>query len=130
MSPEQAEGKPVDARSDIFSFGSVLYEMVTGQRPFSGSSFMTTLASVKQQEPKPAGELAPEVPRELEKLISRCLRKDPERRAQHIADIQLGLEEIREDSESGSLTPLHAAAAPPRRTASRKTWATGVGIAV
>ncbi len=130
MSPEQAEGKPVDSRSDIFSFGSVLYEMVTGHRAFSGASSMGTIASVIRQEPKAAGELAPDVPRELEKLISRCLRKDPERRAQHIADIQLGLEEIREESESGSLTSSRAAGAAPGRTGTRRTWAIGVGIAV
>jgi serine/threonine protein kinase len=104
MSPEQAEGRPVDARSDIFSFGSVLYEMVTGHRAFQGTTSMSTLASVINQEPKPLGELAPASPRELEKLISRCLRKDPNRRAQHIADIKLELDEIREDSESGSLS--------------------------
>ena len=58
MSPEQAAGKPVDARSDIFSFGSVLYEMVTGQRAFQGDSKMSTLAAVLNQEPKPASEIS------------------------------------------------------------------------
>ena len=77
MSPEQAAGKPVDARSDIFSFGSVLYEMVTGQRAFQGDSKMATLAAVLNQEPKPATEIARSLPRDLEKIITRCLRKDP-----------------------------------------------------
>ena len=82
MSPEQAEGKKVDARSDIFSFGSVLYEMVSGQQAFQGDSKMSTLAAILNQEPKPISQLVPGIPRDLEKIINRCLRKDPERRFQ------------------------------------------------
>ena len=89
MSPEQAEGRPVDARSDIFSFGAVLYEMLTGHRAFEGPSKMATLASVLREEPRPLAEIVPSVPRELEKLVARCLRKDPERRAQHMSDLKL-----------------------------------------
>ena len=63
MSPEQAEGKKVDARSDIFSFGSVLYEMVTGQKAFEGDSKMSTLAAILKQEPKPISQLVPGIPR-------------------------------------------------------------------
>ena len=77
MSPEQAEGKKVDARSDIFSFGSVLYEMVTGQKAFQGDSKMSTLAAILNQEPKPISQLVPGIPRDLEKIIKRCLRKEP-----------------------------------------------------
>ena len=76
MSPEQAEGKKVDARSDIFSFGSVLYEMATGQQAFHGDSKMSTLAAILNQEPKPISQLVPGIPRDLEKIITRCLRKD------------------------------------------------------
>src|SRR5436853_170745 len=94
MSPEQAAGKPVDARSDIFSFGAVLYEMVTGQRAFQGDSRMATLAAVMNQEPKAVSETVPAVPRELERLIARCLRKDVARRAQHMPDLKLALEEL------------------------------------
>ena len=99
MSPEQAAGKPVDARSDIFSFGSVLYEMVTGQRAFQGDSKMSTLAAVLNQEPKPASEISRALPRDLEKIITRCLRKDPERRFQHMADLKVALEELKEESD-------------------------------
>src|SRR5262245_33835915 len=127
MSPEQAEGKPVDARSDIFSFGSVLYEMVTGHRAFAGATSMATLGSVIHQDPKPVGELTPATPRELEKLISRCLRKDPDRRAQHIADIQLGLEEIREESDSGSLSASSGTVAQSK-AGNRKAWILAAGI--
>jgi len=119
MSPEQAHGKPVDARSDIFSFGSLLYEMVTGQRAFRGDSNMSTLAAIINKEPAP---LPAKVPRDLEKLITRCLRKDPERRFQTMADARVALLELKEDTDSGKL----AAELPPRPR--RRRWA-AAGIA-
>jgi eukaryotic-like serine/threonine-protein kinase len=105
MSPEQAEGKPVDARSDIFSFGAVLYEMVTGQRAFRGESRASTLAAVVEKDPVPPSAVTDSLPQELERLIARCLRKDVNRRSQHMADIKLALEELRDESESGKLVP-------------------------
>jgi hypothetical protein len=90
MSPEQAEGKPVDARSDIFSFGSVLYEMVTGRRAFAGDSTVGTLSAILHKEPSPNER----IPLDLEKIIGRCLRKDPNRRIQHMGDVALALEEL------------------------------------
>src|SRR5262249_30353099 len=120
MSPEQAEGRRVDARSDIFSFGSVLYEMVTGRRAFEGPTKISTLSAILHKEPQPLGELTPNVPAELEKIISRCLRKDLDRRAQHVADIKLALEELRDDSESGKLSSASKAGeqAPARSSLS------------
>ena len=111
MSPEQAEGKKVDHRSDIFSFGSVLYEMVTGRRAFQGETNMSILAAILHKEPPAVSELAGDVPRDLEKIIARCLRKDPERRIQHMIDVKLALEDLKEESDSGKLF----AAAPQRR---------------
>jgi eukaryotic-like serine/threonine-protein kinase len=122
MSPEQAEARKVDGRSDIFSFGSVLYEMVTGRRAFEGTNKISTLGAILHTEPKAASEISAGVPTELDKIIARCLRKDPERRAQGIADIKLALEELKQESESGRLseqvgaaTAVRPSARPPRR---------------
>jgi eukaryotic-like serine/threonine-protein kinase len=108
MSPEQAEGKPVDARSDIFSFGTLLYEMVTGRKPFERESKVSTLNAILKEEPKPVCEVAPRVPPELEQIVARCLRKDPARRFQHIDDVGVALEELRQ--EPGA--PAQQTAAP------------------
>src|SRR5262249_6837374 len=98
MSPEQAEGKEVEPRSDVFSFGAVLYEMLTGQRAFHGDSKLSTLSAILKEEPRP---LPSAIPHDLEKIIARCLRKDPGRRFQHAGDLKLALLELKEESESG-----------------------------
>jgi eukaryotic-like serine/threonine-protein kinase len=97
MSPEQAEGKAVDGRSDIFSFGSVLYEMITGRRAFPGDSVASTLAAVLTKEPEPPSLLVEGVPHDLERIMLRCLRKDPARRFQFMADLKVELDELRQD---------------------------------
>ena len=116
MSPEQAEGKKVDARSDIFSFGALLYEMVTGRRAFQGDSRMSTLSAVMHQEPKPIAD----VPSDLKRIINHCLRKDPERRFQSIKDLKVELEELKEESDSGTLSAAQAPAMALR--GDRKLW--------
>jgi Tol biopolymer transport system component/predicted Ser/Thr protein kinase len=103
MSPEQAEGKTLDERSDIFSFGSVLYEMLTGRRAFEGQSDMSTLSSVLTKEPPPLSEIKASLPREIQRLIAMCLRKDPTRRLQHMDDVKLAVETLQEEIESGDL---------------------------
>jgi eukaryotic-like serine/threonine-protein kinase len=114
MSPEQAEGARLDARSDIFSFGAVLYEMVTGHRAFQGASNLATVSAVLNREPPP---LAGDVPHELQKLIARCLRKDPEGRVRHIEDVRLALEDLREESLSGRRTAGQASVLARNRQA-------------
>jgi Tol biopolymer transport system component/predicted Ser/Thr protein kinase len=115
MSPEQAKGNKVDARSDVFSFGAMLYEMVTGQRAFARNSTAEGLAALLREQPKALSEVVPGVPRDLEKVILRCLQKDPDRRFQHMGDVRVGLQEIKEESES-----LPAAAWTPARR--RRPW--------
>jgi dienelactone hydrolase len=77
MSPEQAEGKPIDARSDIFSFGSVMYEMLTGSKAFQAQSSAALLAAVMRDEPKPLTELKRDIPSEVRRIVKRCMGKDP-----------------------------------------------------
>ncbi len=103
MSPEQALGKKVGARSDIFSFGSLLYEMVTRRQPFRGENEFAVMTAIVREEPKKVSALAPSVPPELEKLISRAMRKDPERRWQSMADLRVTLMEIKEELEAGGV---------------------------
>jgi serine/threonine protein kinase len=116
MSPEQAEGKKVDARSDIFSFGSVLYEMLTGKRAFRGDSKMSTLAAILRADPDSLEKQVDGVPRDLVRIVQRCLRKDPDERAQSMADLRIALKEIKEESESGLLAVPSAA---PRKKAGK-----------
>ena len=98
MSPEQAEGRKIDARSDIFSFGAVLYEMVTGRRPFAGDSQVAILSKVLNEEPPAPGTLITGLPQDVERTILRCLRKDPARRFQTMADLKVALDDLVTDS--------------------------------
>jgi eukaryotic-like serine/threonine-protein kinase len=116
MSPEQAEGKPVDSRSDIYSFGSVLYEMLTGRRPFQRDTKLATWTAILREEPTPISEIVRGTSPELERIIARCLRKDPFRRFQHMSDLKIALEELKEESEARRRTPETAVPlAKPRR---------------
>jgi eukaryotic-like serine/threonine-protein kinase len=100
MSPEQAEGKTLDSRSDIFSFGSLLYETLTGRRAFTGASKIATLSAILSKDPQPASESIPDFPEELERILTRCLKKDPARRWQSMSDVRVALEELRQELES------------------------------
>ncbi len=124
MSPEQAEGKPVDARSDIFSFGAVLYEMLTGRRAFRGASKLSILSAILKEEPEPASSVRKEVPHELERIITQCLRKDPGRRFQHMDDVRVALEQLKEDSDKG--TPVSVL--PKRRPRPSTGALLGAGV--
>jgi serine/threonine protein kinase len=105
MSPEQAQGKKVDTRSDIFSFGVVLYEMATGERAFQGDSTLTTLSAILRDEVRPLAEFAPEAPPQLEQVIRRCLKKTPDDRWQTMKDVQMALTALKYESDSGRLRP-------------------------
>jgi serine/threonine protein kinase len=98
MSPEQLEGKTVDARSDIFSFGAMLYEMATGSKAFEAKSHASLIASILKEEPRPMRELQPLTPPGLEHIVKACLAKDPDDRPQSAHDLKLEFEWIRESS--------------------------------
>ena len=100
MSPEQAEGKKLDARSDIFSFGSVLYEMVTGRKAFRGDSRLSVLHKVVTEQPVSPSQISGAISVDLEKAILRCLRKDPSRRFQSMADLRVALEDLSSESDA------------------------------
>ena len=119
MSPEQAESKPIDPRTDVFSFGSMFYEMLTGQRAFRGDTVASTIASILREEPKPISQVAEGLPRDAEKIVRRCLRKDRDHRFQTMADLRVALEELKEDSDSGT---LDTAVAAPAKSPRRRLW--------
>src|SRR5450432_2288827 len=113
MSPEQAQGKRVDPRSDIFSFGVVLYEMITGVKAFSSDSTISTLSALLRDEPKPLNQMVPGVPAELEQIVYRALRKDPGERWQKIDYMHAALAELKQRSDSGVFMPSAVMAPPP-----------------
>jgi Tol biopolymer transport system component len=130
MSPEQAEGRKVDARSDIFSFGSVLYEMITGQRAFRGETRLSTQSAILKEEPQAISSIVQDSPRELERIVARCLRKDPDRRFQHMDDVKIALEELKEESDSGKLATAQLGAKPRQPSRWVRTGSVVLGLAL
>ena len=110
MAPEQAEGKTVDHRSDVFSLGVMLYEMAVGDRPFKGETQMSVLSSILRDTPPSITDLKHELPRDLAKIIRRCLAKDPEDRYQTAKDLRNDLRALRDDLSSGDRDALLASA--------------------
>ncbi len=103
MSPEQAEGKPIDLRSDIFSLGVLLFEMTTGMRPFKGDTNISTITSILRDDPPSVTQLKQNLPRHLGRIIKRCLAKDPDRRYQTSLDLKNDLIELKEEIASGEI---------------------------
>src|SRR5262245_36886044 len=125
MSPEQVEGKEVDARSDLFSFGSVLYEMATGRRAFTGKSQISLASAILEKEPEPISTLRPLTPPALDHVIQVCLAKDREDRWQSARDVLLELKCLCEpDSQQALPTPGHGS------SRERLAWFTAAAFAV
>src|SRR5580700_9788026 len=127
MAPEQIEGKEADARSDIFAFGVVLYEMVAGKRPFSGKSQISVASSILESDPAPISALKPNTPVGFEHVVTTCLQKNPEERYQSAQDIKLELQWIAADRSA----PGVAAAMPaPAKNKERMGWVAALVAAI
>jgi eukaryotic-like serine/threonine-protein kinase len=129
MAPEQARSEPLDPRSDLFSFGVVLYEMATGRKPFSGTNIVTTLDAVLHQKPTPPRSLNPNVPSELENIIGRAMEKDKAKRYQSAAEMKSDLQHLKRETESGLvktsakiIQPLKVASQTFRSSSSTQTY--------
>ncbi|HEX4274932.1 MAG TPA: serine/threonine-protein kinase [Bryobacteraceae bacterium] len=133
MSPEQAEGKTITTRSDIFSFGAVLYEMLTGRSAFRGSSTLSTLSALLRDDVQPLIELAPGVPYELEAIVTRCLKKSPDERFQSMREVYAALVPFKRGYDSGIFNEgktIRTMAPPPPAAPRASKLGIGAAIAV
>src|SRR5215831_11797154 len=123
MSPEQVKGKDVDARSDLFSFGAMLYQMATGHLPFRGDTAGMMFNAILEHPPVPPGRVNPAVPPKLEEIINKCLEKHRDLRYQHAADLRADLQRLKRDTQSRHTAAQDATQVPAwKRFWDRGTW--------
>jgi serine/threonine-protein kinase len=120
MSPEQARGEPIDARSDVFSFGTLLYQMLTGRDPFAGASTAETLSAVLMHDPPPVGAFVPGTTPEIDRIVHKCLEKDPELRYGSMREVTTDLERLRRASTPATARSATTAAPVPATAGPRK----------
>ncbi len=128
MSPEQVRGKPADSRSDLFSFGTILYEMLSGKRAFHGDSPAETMSAILREEPPELSETNRSVPPALERIVRHCLEKNPAERFQSASDVGFALEALSDASASTSVRALPES--PPRRRVVPAVLALGIVVAL
>jgi serine/threonine protein kinase/Tfp pilus assembly protein PilF len=130
MSPEQAQGEEVDNRSDIFSFGVVLYELLTGRLPFRGEHEAALMYSIVNQEPSPLARFNEKAGDDLQRIVSKALAKDREERYQHADELATDLKKLKSELEAAGTTPRSRAVQPEARQGLKKFWVPSVIIAV
>jgi len=129
MSPEQAEGKPVDQRSDVFSLGILLYEMATGKKPFQGDTNMSILSAILKDTPQSVTDLRADLPPELARIVRRALQKDPAVRYQSARDLRDDLQALKQDVDTGEILRTRSSLDVPRAPASPRRHLVWIALA-